>query len=152
MNKIEFLDLLNKKIQTLPRKEKKERISFYNEMIDDYIEEGLSEEEAVIKIGDVNEIVKSINLEVYNENKKKFSIWEIILLIIGSPIWATILLVILVVVLSINITLWIIELPFLIFSYLSKYLLIVCKKISKWSYIFTKGLFKRIKFSFSKRG
>ena len=152
MNKIEFINLLNKKIQTLPRKEKKERISFYSEMIDDYIEEGLSEEEAINKIGDINEIVKSINLEVNNENKKKYNVWEIMLLIIGSPIWAPILLSILVVILAINVALWAVELPFLIFSFLSKYLFVVCKKVSKWSYIFTKGLFKRVKFSFSKRG
>ena len=122
MNKNEFLELLNKKLNTLSKKEKKERISFYSEMIDDYIEEGLSEEDAINKIGDINEIVKSINIEVNTENKKKYKVWELVLLIIGSPIWLPILLTVLIVVFAVNISLWAIEIPFLIFAFLSKYL------------------------------
>ena len=152
MNKNEFLELLNKKLNTLSKKEKKERVSFYSEMIDDYIEEGLSEEDAINKIGDINEIVKSINIEVNTENKKKYKVWELVLLIIGSPIWAPILLTVLIVVLAVNISLWSIEIPFLIFAFLSKYLFIICKKVSKWSYVFTKGLLKRVVFAFSRKG
>lgn len=152
MNKNEFLELLNKKLNTLSKKERKERISFYSEMIDDYIEEGLSEEDAINKIGDINEIVKSINIEVNTENKKKYKVWELVLLIIGSPIWVPILLTVLIVVFAVNISLWAIEIPFLIFAFLSKYLFIICKKVSKWSYVFTKGLLKRVGFAFSRKG
>ena len=152
MNKNEFLELLNKKLNTLSKKERKERISFYSEMIDDYIEEGLSEEDAINKIGDINEIVKSINIEVNTENNKKYKVWELVLLIIGSPIWVPILLTVLIVVFAVNISLWAIEIPFLIFAFLSKYLFIFCKKVSKWSYVFTKGLLKRVVFAFSRKG
>ena len=56
MNKQEFLSLLKQKLSKLPKQEIKERITFYSEMIDDRVEEGLSEEEAVLEIGNIDEI------------------------------------------------------------------------------------------------
>lgn len=133
MNKKRFLMLLNKKLRHLPKKEVEERILFYSEMIDDRIEEGLSEEEAVLQIGDINEIASQIISEVsldYDINKKHSAL-QIILLIIGSPIWLSLVITFYVVVWSITITMWAIELPFIIFSFISKYLLIACKTVTK---------------------
>ena len=45
MNKKEFLSSLNKKLSKFSKQEVKERLVFYSEMIDDRVEEGLSEEE-----------------------------------------------------------------------------------------------------------
>ena len=42
----------------LPQDDVEERLSFYGEMIEDWIEEGLSEAEAVAAMGDVAEIVR----------------------------------------------------------------------------------------------
>ena len=47
MNKQEFLSQLRKGLAGLPQNDIEERLAFYGEMIDDRIEEGLSEEEAV---------------------------------------------------------------------------------------------------------
>lgn len=47
MNKQEFLVKLRKGLSGLPKEDIEERLTFYSEMIDDRMEEGLSEEEAV---------------------------------------------------------------------------------------------------------
>ena len=47
MNKEEFLSELRTKLSGLPQEDIEERISFYSEMIDDRMEDGISEEEAV---------------------------------------------------------------------------------------------------------
>ena len=53
MTKHEFLLQLGKALSSLPRRERDERLGFYSEVIDDRIEEGLSEEEAVRNMGEV---------------------------------------------------------------------------------------------------
>ena len=130
MNKNEFLSLLDKKLKKFPKQEVKERLVFYSEMIDDRVEEGLTEDEAVSEIGDIDEIVKQIAMEMVDKEivKEPLNKWELILLIVGSPIWFPLLLVAFVVVWSLLIILWAIELPFFIFSYISKYLFIGCKE------------------------
>ena len=50
MNKEEFLNSLRKRLKGLPNNEIEERISFYSEMIDDRVEEGMSEEEAILQM------------------------------------------------------------------------------------------------------
>lgn len=57
MNKEAFLLKLRKELSGLPQDELAERLTFYSEIIDDRIEEGLSEEEAVAAVGSVDEIV-----------------------------------------------------------------------------------------------
>jgi len=56
MTKEEFLSTLNEKLSNLPRKDTAERIKFYEEMIDDRMESGLSEAEAIADVGTVEEI------------------------------------------------------------------------------------------------
>ena len=55
-----FLSELRNRLFGLPGEEIEERLSFYNEMINDRMEEGLSEEEAVAAIGPVEEIAEQI--------------------------------------------------------------------------------------------
>ena len=59
----EFIKKLKLKLARLPKVELNERLNFYSEMIDDGVEEGLTEEEAVAKIGTVEEVA----LQVINE-------------------------------------------------------------------------------------
>lgn len=47
MTKSDFLDLLREKISRLPEWEAAKTVVYYSEMIDDRIEDGMSEEEAV---------------------------------------------------------------------------------------------------------
>lgn len=64
MNKNEFLVQLRKKLSGLPQDDIEERLIFYSEMIDDHMEEGLSESEAVSAVGDIDEIVKQAIADV----------------------------------------------------------------------------------------
>ena len=94
MNKIQFLMVLQDRLCGLPQEDIEERLNFYGEMIDDRVEEGLSEEEAVADVGDVDQIVDQILQEVLlikivKEKitpKRKLKVLEIILLSLGSPI------------------------------------------------------------------
>ena len=88
MRKKEFLSALRRKLKGLPKREIEERISFYGEMIDDRVEEGCSEEEAVAKTGNVDKISRQILKESrMSKSKRKRKPWEIALFWIGSPLW-----------------------------------------------------------------
>lgn len=99
MNKQEFLARLNEGLYGLPKEELEERLSFYSEMIDDGMEEGLSEEEAVASLGPIGDMVsqtvaqtpfkKLVKEKV--KNKRPIKAWETVLLILGSPIWLPLL-------------------------------------------------------------
>ena len=114
MRKQEFLSRLMGGLSGLPHEDILERLNFYSEMIDDRMEEGLSEEEAVAQIGDVEEIISQIIAEtpltkLVKENitsKRKLKTWEIVLLALGSPIWFSLLVAAVAVVLSLYIALW----------------------------------------------
>ena len=56
MCKQEFLSQLRARLGGLPHRDVEERLNFYGEMIDDRMEEGRSEDEAVSDIGSVEEI------------------------------------------------------------------------------------------------
>ena len=87
MTKHEFLVDLGLGLSCLPQEDAEERLSFYSEMIDDRIEEGLSEEEAVAAIGTVDEVAAGIKAEIPAlkimvsklKNKKKLLIRYILL-------------------------------------------------------------------------
>ncbi len=99
MTKLKFILSLHDKLSGLPQDEVEERISFYSEMIEDRMEEGLSEEDAVAAVGTVEEIAAQIEAEISSlkgasniqttkniKSKKQFKAWEIVLLVLGSPI------------------------------------------------------------------
>lgn len=114
MNKQEFLTKLRKELSGLPQKDIEEYLTFYTEMIEDRIEEGLSEEEAVSAVGSLEEIVKQIVsdtslIKIAKERikqKRQIKAWEIVLLILGSPIWLSLGLAVFAVILSLYISLW----------------------------------------------
>ena len=114
MKKTEFINALRRKLSGFPEKEVDDRLSFYSEAIDDRIEEGLSEEDAIKEIGTVDEIysqvVKEIPLlKIVKEKMKperRIKPWEIILISLGSPIWFSLLVAAFAVLLSIYVSLW----------------------------------------------
>ena len=115
MRKNEFLSELRQRLKGLPKEDLDNRISFYEEMIDDRIDEGISEEDAVAEIGTVDEVVKQIAEEtplarlVKERTKPKRSLraWEIVLLVLGFPLWFPLMLVGLVLCLVFYILVWI---------------------------------------------
>ncbi len=114
MTKQEFIDALRAKLSGLPKKDVEERISFYSEMIDDRIEEGMSEEEAVSQIGSSDEVASQIVSEIpltrivkeKIKPKKSLEAWEIVLLVLGAPVWLPLLFAAVSVIFSLYIVLW----------------------------------------------
>lgn len=114
MRKQEFLDALKDRLAGLPERDVEDRLGFYREMIEDRIEEGLTEEEAVAQIGSVEEIFSQIMadiplLRIAKEKikpKNRMRAWEITLLAIGSPIWIALLVSFAAVIFSLYVSLW----------------------------------------------
>lgn len=133
MTKLKFLLELEKQLSALPQQDIEEQLTFYCEMIEDRVEEGFSEEEAVAQIGSVEEIAAQILAEhgssepislevtavdaetvpdeentVQNEAKpvKSRKTWEIALLAVGSPLLFSLLIAALAVVFFVWISLW----------------------------------------------
>ena len=114
MRKQEFLYTLEKKLTGLPKREVEERLNFYSEMIDDRKEEGWTEEDAVSAIGTVEEISSQIIadiplVKIATERVKpnrRLKAWEIILLILGAPIWLSLAIATVAVMFSLYAVLW----------------------------------------------
>lgn len=116
MTKQEFIAALSEGLTGLPTEELKERITFYSEMIDDRIEDGLQEEQAVAEIGNVDEIISQIIAEtpittLVKEKikpKRRLTALEIVLLVLGSPIWLALMIVFIALVLVLCLGLWVV--------------------------------------------
>lgn len=113
MTKQEFLTALQESLQGLPQSDIDERVSFYAEMIDDRVEDGLSEEEAVAAIGSAEAIAAQIiadtpitKLVTHKIALRRLSTLEIILIAFGFPIWFSLLIAAVAVVFSLYVTLW----------------------------------------------
>lgn len=114
MTKQEFLAQLRKGLSGLPQDDIEERSMFYNEMIDDRIEEGLSEEEAVLAAGAIDEIVAQAVADIplakiakeRIKPKRQLKVWEIILLALGSPIWLSLGFAVIAVMFSLYVVVW----------------------------------------------
>lgn len=114
MNKPEFFAALRQGLSGLPQEDIDNSIEYYGEMIDDRMEDGLTEEEAVLAIGSVEEIVSQILSETPLSKLVKakvrpnraLKVWEIVLLILGSPVWLPLLLAAASVLLAVYVVFW----------------------------------------------
>ena len=114
MNKSDFLTELRKSLNCLPEEDIEKSVDFYAEMIDDKMEEGLTEEEAVEETGGVDEISAQIIAEIPLSRlvkarvkpKRALKAWEIVLIAAGSPIWLSLLVAVAATVISVYASLW----------------------------------------------
>ena len=114
MNKQDFLAALRERLSGLPQQELEERLSFLEEGIADRMEDGLSEEEAVASMGSIDEIVGQIVADVplaklvkeKAKKRRRLRTWEIVLLAVGSPVWAPLLIAAIAVIFSLYAVLW----------------------------------------------
>jgi uncharacterized membrane protein len=102
----------------LPKEAVDRTVEYYSELIADSMEDGLSEEEAVSRLGSLDEIVANvvkdtplpqiIETRIQEKKAKRGGIraWEVILLVLGAPLWLPLLLAVLAVVLALYVTLW----------------------------------------------
>ena len=115
MNKSEFLEALKSKLQGLPEDDLQERLSFYEEAINDRMDEGMSEEEAVAELGSVDDVVTEIVgetslVKLVKERikpKRKIKAWEIVLLALGFPLWFPLCLTALILLLVAYLLVWV---------------------------------------------
>lgn len=112
MNKPEFLSALRERLSCLPKEDIRRTIDYYSEMIDDRMEDGMSEAQAIEAVGTIEEIVSKTLMDtslpqlVRAKVKRPLRIWEIVLLILGSPVWLPLLAAVVVIILSVYIVLW----------------------------------------------
>ena len=98
MNKQQFLNALAEALKKLPREERYRTLSYYDELIDDRIEDGQNEYAVVESLGSPEAIAGDIfGSEEAEKTKKEYGkgakIWIIVLLILGFPLWGSLLLV-----------------------------------------------------------
>ena len=113
LNKAEFLSRLEAALLGLPREDAEERLAFYSEMIDDRVEEGLSEEEAVEEIGPADAIAQQAPADFppgdpapEKTKGRKMKGREKALLALGSPLWIPLLAAAAAVLLALYAVLW----------------------------------------------
>ena len=110
MNKLEFLSELENNLKKLEKDECRKFITYYEEMIEDYKENGVVEVEAIKKIGSpksiANDILSeqdSVMIRIPSTGSRKINA---ILLIVGFPLWGSLLLAAALCVLSAYIVIW----------------------------------------------
>ena len=116
MTKQEFTLQLSNGLNGLSEEDTRKSVDYYSEMIDDRMEDGMSEEEAVAALGSIEDIRSRILEDVpitriVKEKitpKRDFRVGEIILLILGSPVWLPLLLAFILVCLALYLTFWVI--------------------------------------------
>lgn len=102
MTKQEFLTELRNNLNGLPKEEIEDRINFYEEMINDRMDEGKTEEQAVADIGTTDEAVRTIASQTKMSTlvkekmipKRRITGFEVCMLILGFPLWFPLLITI----------------------------------------------------------
>jgi len=115
MNKSEFMAALRENLKGVPEDDINKSLDFYAEMIDDRVEDGMSEEEAVEALGSMEEIINQILSEISLPKlvkekvrpKQTLKAWEVVLIVLGAPVWVPIVLALCSVVLSCYLVVWV---------------------------------------------
>lgn len=114
MKRNEFLARLSERLAGLSEQDRARSLDYYGEMIDDRIEEGMAEEEAVRAVGTPEAAAEAILAEIPLSRLVKervsparsLSALEIVLLVLGSPIWLSLAAVVFAVLLSLYAVIW----------------------------------------------
>lgn len=112
MTKIEFLQELRNALRKLPQHEIDQTLAFYSEAIDDRVEDGMAEDEAVAALGPIDDIVRQVTASVppipraiAKANTGNRAV-NIVLLVLFSPIWVPIALAFALTVTAVYLALW----------------------------------------------
>lgn len=114
MTKADFLQLLERALMQLPEEERRRNLEYYSELLDDMMEEGMTETEATAKLGSPGQIAQSILQEMplgklVSTRMTPKSGWTplaIVLAVVGSPVWMPLLLACMAVVLALFVSIW----------------------------------------------
>ncbi len=122
MNKQEFITEIGRRLEGFPPEEIERSKEYFLEMIEDRMEDGMSEEEAIADIGTVDEAVEDILKDIpltkvikaTMKPEGKLRAWEIVCLILGSPIWVPLLITAIVLIFVWYIVIWVIVISFFV--------------------------------------
>ena len=114
MNKLEFLEALSNALAGVSQKDIEESLNYFSEMIDDRIDEGMSEEDAAASLGTPENVAKQILMEMPLSKvvkakvkpKGRLGAWAIVLLCLGSPIWVSLMIAAFAVIISVYAAIW----------------------------------------------
>lgn len=106
MNKETFLARLTEALSAMDAAERERTVQYYREILEDRMEEGLSEREAVAEMEPVEEIAARLLSDQAPAPRKKRARWTVVLLAAGSPVWLPLLLALGIVVLCLLIAAW----------------------------------------------
>ena len=99
MNRQEYLDEIKEKLLGLSEEDIDKALEFYMEALDDRIDDGLTEEQAINAVGTADEVAEQILMDTplpklvsaTVKPKRDMKAWEIVLLILGAPLWIPLL-------------------------------------------------------------
>ena len=116
MSRDAFIGELRHRMAGLPQETVDRTVEYYSELIADSMEDGLSEAEAVARLGSLDEIVASVvkdtpltqivQTRVQERKRKGSSGWVIALLILGAPVWLPVLIAVAAVLFALFVALW----------------------------------------------
>ena len=120
MKKEVFLNELRSRLYGLPQSDIEDRVSFFGEMIDGRMEDGMSEEEAVAAMEPIDTIVGQIMSEIplaqlvktKVKPEKGHKTWKIVLLICLFPIWFPLFIAFAAIVFSLLVAIWAVIISF----------------------------------------
>lgn len=118
MRKEEYLNRIREQLQGLPPEDLEPSLAFYAESIEDRMEDGMSEEEAVASMESPEEAARTIQMElplpklvkVRVRDRRRMGPMVIILLVLGFPLWFPLLLTAAVLALTFYLLVWVLVL------------------------------------------
>ena len=107
--KREYLNQLSSALKPMKRAERKRSIAYFSEVIDDRMEDGSTEEQVVSGMEPVADAASRILAEAQEHGtmKKQVSIWAIILIVLGFPVWFPLLAAVAILVITLYAVVWI---------------------------------------------
>ena len=115
MDKESYLARLREALYGLPEADIETSAQYYAELIEDRMEDGLGEAEAVGQLPSPEEAAQEILLSqplarivaARVKPKRRLGAWEIILLVLGSPVWLPLLLTVAILALTAYLLIWV---------------------------------------------
>ena len=109
MTKDEYLTKLKRALRTVKSEERKKSLAYFSEVIDDRMEDGITEDAAVAELECIEAAAERIIAEAHSQGqlKRKHSFWEIVLIVLGFPLWFPLLLTVAIVVFIMYALIWI---------------------------------------------
>jgi len=106
MDRHEYLSALKERLAALPAEELQRTMEYYEEMISDFMEEGMSEDQAVAMLEPVDIVAAKILAESPSKPDRTRNVLTIALIALGSPVWLSVLIAVAAVVFSIYAVVW----------------------------------------------